>query len=280
MNTERISGLGNPKIKQIRALRTRKERDRTGLFLVEGIRIVAEAVELGDVRLCVVAPDLLESSFAWEVIEGLQGGGTPCLEVTAEVFRSVSGRERPQGIAAVVRQRWEPLEHVRLASELCWVALDAPGDPGNLGSVLRTSDAVGGGGVVLVGPSADPYDPVAVRASMGALFSQRLVRATLDELAAWKHRHGYRFLGTSGSAVHDYAAVLYGSPLVVFMGSERHGLTADEQALCDDLVRIPMVGRSDSLNLAVATGVILYTIFNQRRGALRGSSSLAPDQEQ
>lgn len=265
--SERISSPGNPRIKQIRALRSRKERDRTGLFLVEGIRIVAEAADLADVEACVVAPDLLESAFAREIVARLRARGAAYLEVTREVFESLSGRERPQGIAAVVRQRWELLEQVRPASELCWVALDAPGDPGNLGTILRTSDAVGGGGAILVGPSSDPYDLASVRASMGALFSQRLARATLEELTAWKRRHGCRLIGTSGSAADNYDAISYEPPLVLFMGSERHGLSPQEQALCDQLVRIPMVGRSDSLNLAVATGVVLYEIFRQRRGA-------------
>jgi len=195
----------------------------------------------------------------------LARAGVPCLAVTGEVFRSISLKEGPQGIGAVVRQRWTPLEAIEPGGELCWVALDAVQDPGNLGTILRTSDAVGGAGVILLGPSTDPYDPAAVRASMGAVFSQRLARADFDGLAGWKRSRGFTVAGTSDAAPIDYHAVRYQSPLVLLMGSERQGLSARQQALCDLVVRIPMVGRGDSLNLAVATGVMLYEIFNQRR---------------
>jgi TrmH family RNA methyltransferase len=124
---------------------------------------------------------------------------------------------------------------------------------------------VGGAGLLLLGDSADPYDPGAVRASMGALFALRLARATFDEFAAWKRQRACTVVGTSDAAAQDYRAVAYRPPLVLLMGSERQGLSPDQQALCDAVVSIPMVGRSDSLNLAVATGVMLYEIFNQQR---------------
>ena len=261
-----LSSKSNPTIKQIRSLRSRKEREQTGSFFVEGIRIVGEAAELeADVELVVFAPALLGSRYARETVRQLQEKSIPCLEVTAEVFGSISAKEGPQGIGAVVRQRWEKLERVRPADELCWVALDAVQDPGNLGTILRTSDAVGGAGVILIGLTTDPHDPAAVRASMGAIFSQRLVRTTPADFDAWKRRHGYRVVGTSDAAGIDYQELSYQPPLVLLMGSERQGLSAEEQALCDSMVRIPMVGRSDSLNLAVAAGVVLYEIFNQRR---------------
>jgi TrmH family RNA methyltransferase len=261
-----ISGKGNPTIRSIRALRHRKERERTGSFFVEGIRLVGEAAELrAKVELCVVAPELLTSGFGQDLVRRLADEGIPCLDVTAEVFRSISSKEGPQGIGAVVKQRWESLEQVELVTELYWVAIDAVQDPGNLGTILRTSDAVGGAGIILLGPTTDPYDPAALRASMGAVFAQRLVRASFGEFAAWKQEHGHRVVGTSGAADLDYRDVGYYSPLVLLMGSEREGLGPERQALCDVVVRIPMVGRSDSLNLAVATGVMLYEIFNQLR---------------
>jgi RNA methyltransferase, TrmH family len=140
-------------------------------------------------------------------------------------------------------------------------------DPGNLGTILRTNDAVGGRGVVLLDHSTDPYDPTAARASIGALFSQRLVKAGLDEFAEWKHRQSVPLVGTSGAAQADYQDYRYPQALVVLMGSEREGLDEKHLRLCDQVVRIPMVGRSDSLNLAVATAVVLYEVFNQKRRA-------------
>ncbi len=261
-----VSSKGNPTIKQIRSLRHRKEREQSGSFFVEGIRIVGEAVDLcADIELGIVAPELLSSEFGQDIVQRLRRDGIPCLEVTEDVFQSISLKEGPQGIGAVVRQRWETLDQVRLSSELCWIAVDSVQDPGNLGTMLRTSDAVGGAGVILLGPATDPHDPAALRASMGAIFSQRLVRASFAELAQWKRRHEYVVVGTSDAATTDYQEVVYRPPLVVLMGSERQGLSSEQQALCDLVVRIPMVGRSDSLNLAVATGVMLYEVFNQNR---------------
>jgi TrmH family RNA methyltransferase len=268
-----IATTANATIKRIRALRQRKPREESGLFFVEGIRIVGEAVQLGaDIESLVVAPALLTSDFARHLVAEQRQRGVPVVDVTPEVFESLSAKDGPQGLGAVVRQHWEPLGAVRLdagesARSIGWVALDAAQDPGNIGTILRTADAVGAAGMLLLGDTADPYDPSAIRASMGAVFSLRLARATLDQFATWKRAHRYTVIGTSDRAPHDYQAIRYQPPLVLLMGSERQGLSAAHMALCDTLVRIPMVGRSDSLNLAVATGVVLYEVFNQSRHA-------------
>lgn len=265
-----ISSKANSTVKQIRALRHRGDRDREGVFFAEGIRIVGEAVALeAPIRQCIVAPDLLESDFARDLVVDMQRRGVPCFEVTGAVFRSISVKENPQGIGAVVGQRWERLEDMRPGGELCWIVLDGVQDPGNLGTILRTADAVGAAGLILVGATTDPHDPAAVRASMGAIFSQRLVRADVRQLADWKQAGCWRVVGTSDSADRDYRSAVYDRPLLLFMGSERQGLTEDERAICDEVVRIPMIGRSDSLNLAVATGVVLYEVFNRRQGDRR-----------
>lgn len=261
-----ISSLSNRTVKLIRSLRSRRGREQTGLFFVEGIRLIAEAIQLGaGIDLLVVAPQLLTSRFAQDLVAERLRQGAPCLEVNAPVFKSISSKDGPQGIGAVVHQRWESLKQVHSNGELCWIALDAVQDPGNLGAILRTSEAVGGAGVILLGNTTDPYDPSAVRASMGAVFSQQLVRAGWGEFSSWEGRHACFLAGTSDASAVDYQAVHYESPLILLMGSEREGLSAERQALCDVVVSIPMAGRSDSLNLAVATGVMLYEIFNQRR---------------
>jgi len=259
-----ISSLHNQYIKQIRSLRHRPEREKSGLFFIEGIHIVTEAVQLGvEIETLVVAPDLLKSQFGREIIQVQQEHGTPCIEVTTEVFSSISSRDGPQGIGAVVRQRWEVLEHIRLANGQYWVAVDAAQDPGNIGTILRTGDAAGSAGLILLGNCADPYDATALRASTGAIFSQRLVNASFADFVQWKQQHNYFVVGTSRAAPRDYRTVTYLFPLVLLMGSERLGLSSEQQATCDMMVKIPMVGRSDSLNLAVATGITLYEIFHQ-----------------
>ena len=265
----RITSTSNPRIKEIRALRQRKERAESGLAFIEGIRIVADALRHpGTVESLIVAPDLLTSSYAQELLQEQQAAGIPCLEVSAEVFQSLSLKDGPQGIGAVIHQRWESLDAVKLTrNDFCWVALDAVQDPGNLGTILRTCDAVGCTGIILLGHSTDPYDPTALRGSMGAVFSQRLVRASYDSFVTWKQQHDYMIAGTSDAATDDYTKAPYRFPLVLLMGSERQGLAPALQDACDLTVSIPMVGQSDSLNLAVATGVMLYELFNRRRAS-------------
>jgi TrmH family RNA methyltransferase len=261
-----ITSTSNATIKRIRALRQRKERERSGLFFIEGIRIVAEAAQMGAaIEALVTAPDLLNSSFARQLVATQQQAGVVCHEVSASVFQSLSSKEGPQGLAAVVRQQWQPLAQAQPGPGLAWVVLDRVQDPGNLGTILRTCDAVGCAGVMLLGSSSDPYDPAALRASMGAVFAQRLVRTDMPALLAWKQQHACPLVGAAGAAARDYQAARYRSPLLLLMGSEREGLSPEQQAACDAVVSIPMVGRSDSLNLAVATGVLLYEIFNQQR---------------
>ncbi len=260
-----ISSRGNPTVKAIRALSSRKQRDSSGRFFVDGLHLVAAAVQQqAAIEICVVAPALLTSAFGRELARALAQSSAQLVEVTADVFQSLAAKEQAQGLGIVARQRWLDLARVRPEAGQCWVALDTVQYPGNLGTILRTCDAVGGAGVVLLGNTTDPYDPAGVRASMGAIFSQRLARASFSEFAAWCRRHNLAVVGTAPAAALDYQGVAYESPLVLLMGSEPRGLAGEQQALCDLVVNIPMVGHSDSLNLAVATGLMLYEVFNQQ----------------
>lgn len=248
-----------------RGLRRRAERDATGLCLVEGIRVVVEAVDQGaEIEELLYAPELLRSEVALDLVDRLRQQGASVLEVSADVFESLSSREGPQGLAAVARQRWESLGTADPAEGLGWVALEAVQDPGNLGTILRTCDAVGASGVILLGDTADPYDLSAIRASTGAVFSRRIVRGNLAQLAEWKRDTGARIVGTSDRSSADYREAVYQPPLVILMGSEQKGLDRSALDLCDAVVSIPMLGACDSLNLGVATGVILYEALDQR----------------
>ena len=263
-----ITSASNERVKAIRRLQERKGRQESGLFYLEGLRIVGEALEAGaEVETVVFAAELLRSEFGQKLVEEFGARGGQLLEVSREVFERLALKDGPQGIAAVVRQRWTRLDEIRVTPGMPWVALDSVADPGNLGTILRTNDSVGGQGVILLDQSTDPYDPSAVRGSMGALFDQKIVRCSLEEFAAWKQSSGAPVVGTSGAAQMDYHEYRYPAGLVLLMGSERQGLQEQHLALCDALVRIPMVGKSDSLNLAVATAVTLYEMFNQRRDA-------------
>ena len=263
---QRIHDAEDERVAQVRALLGRKERERTGLFWTEGLRFVARAVQ-GRVPLETViwVPKMLRHPFGQKLIRQCRAASVPCWEVTPEVFLRLSRAEEVQWIGAVGRQRWVPLADAPPQAGLCWLALDTVQSPGNLGTILRTCDAVGAAGVILLGPQADPYDPAAIRATMGALFAQRLVRTTWDEFAAWQRRHGGLLVGTSPVGAVDYREIVYRAPTTLWMGWERQGLSPQQQAQCDVMARIPMIGRSDSLNLAVSTGVMLYEVFHQRR---------------
>lgn len=261
-----ITSTANPKIKWIRKLRERKARQECGCFYAEGLRIVVEAVQQSaPVETLITAPELLTSPVGQKLLEEQRVKGVEVLEVSPEVFQTIALKEGPVGIAAVIRQEWLALEQVQVLPGDLWVALDEVADPGNLGTILRTNDAVGGKGLILLDRSTDPYDPTAIRASMGALFSQRLVKATFDEFAAWKLGRAVFLVGTSGASQTDYQEMAYPDNLVVLMGSEREGLSEAHMRSCDAMVRIPMVGRSDSLNLAVATALVIYEVFHQKR---------------
>ena len=254
-----ITSRSNARIKQMRALRQRKERDASGLCLVEGVRHVSEAAEAGaTIEAIAYSPDQLTSPFALEFIRQQTARGVPCLAVAEDVFESLAEKDSPQGIVAVVRQQHVALADLSPANMAWGVALVAPQDPGNVGSILRTLDATGAGGLILVDAAVDPYHPTSVRASMGALFWHPIATATFDEFATWARGQGYRIVGTSARGSVDYRQADYARPLILLMGSEREGLSDAHKAICHQLVKLPMQGRVSSLNLSVATGVMLY----------------------
>ncbi len=262
----------NPKIKQIRQLvAQRKEREATGLFAVEGIHHVGEAIEArAHVEYICYSPDLLSSEFALRLINDQASIGIPCLAVDGATFGSLAGKENPQGILAVVHQPRRALDDLTPENFRWGVALVAPQDPGNIGTILRTIDAVGAGGLLLLDDPAagqfcaDPFHPSAVRASMGAIFWYPLVAAKFSDFVTWARTRRYKIYGTSAHANQDYQTIeRFERPLVLLMGSEREGLTPFQSAVCDEVLGIPMRGRVSSLNLAVATGLMAYTIANK-----------------
>lgn len=266
----RIESAANPLVKRIRALvADRKAREREGTFFVEGIAPVWQAVESGAaIEMLVVAPELLTSAPAQQMIAAQRAAGTRIVEIGGDLFGRVATREHPSGLGAIVRMAHGGLGDLAVSPDALFVALDAVGNPGNLGTILRTVDAVGGNGVVLLGETTDPYHPNAVKASMGTLFRIPLARVTdTDTLFAWCQRHGVAVVTTSAHAPQDHWAAAYPSPALVLFGSEAHGLPAEALARGDLAVRIPMRGGATSLNLAVSVGVLLYEIRRQREEA-------------
>ncbi len=254
MNKPVVSSLSNPLVKRVRALRQRKARAESGLFVVEGLHPVGEALEAGwDVETVLYAPDVLASSFGSSLISAQAERLQP---VSHEVMESLADKENPQGILAVVHQRHEALSDLPALRRA--VAVISPQDPGNVGTILRTMDAVNLDALILVDGGVDPYHPTSVRASMGAIFWKRLVQASFDDLLAWSTRGGYQRIGTSAHALVDYRQLKPTEPWVLILGSEQKGLSEQQLAACDVAISLPMHGRASSLNLAVAAGVLLY----------------------
>ena len=264
--TDIITSLANPIAKQARALRQKKAREESGLFLVEGLAHVGNAVETGwEVDTLLYSPELLRSAFGFELINQLQKTGVRCQPVSAAVFESFAEKDNPQGIAALVHQRQVNLVDMLSARVGChlplFAALVAPQDPGNIGSILRTLDAIGGAGLFLLDGGADPFQPACVRASMGTLFNIPFVQAGFSEFAGWVAQFGVRLVGTSARAEMGYRQFAMDEhPTVILLGSEQKGLSAEQLAACSERVSLPMRGRVSSLNLAVAAGVLLYAL--------------------
>ena len=261
-----ISSLQNERVKLIRSLQMRKARRDSGLFVAEGISVLLTAREAGwSPRLLLFLAGSAVRGVARDLLAWATGAGAECLEVTPAVLAKVAAKDNPQTMLGVFAQRWaqEPPPG-RATEDAVWVALEAIRDPGNLGTIIRTADAVSASGVMLIGTSCDPYAHEAVRASMGSIFNVVLVRLSLERFLRWAKAWNGDMIGTALSAAQDFRAVVYRPPTLLVMGSEGPGLSPALAGACSRLVKIPMAGRLDSLNLAVATGLMLYEIRRDR----------------
>jgi TrmH family RNA methyltransferase len=251
----------------------RAHRDARRAFFVEGVRNIVQAIENGHrIETLIYSDQLLTVPIARKLVRDRRRSGIPTLRVSPETFRQVSTTHRASGVGAIVAQRWTSLHGAPPRVGLCWVVLDAVRSAGNLGTLIRTSEAVGGAGFILVGDRIDPFDPAAVRASMGALFWQAFIRTNYRSLRHWLRRHRCRAVGASPEGSSELHRFDYPRPTILVLGEERGGLTPSLRGLCPYLVRIPMVGAADSLNLAVAGSLLLYEVY-RARSARRGVSS-------
>lgn len=263
-----VSHPRDPRFLALRSLQTPQGRFRTELYLIEGIRHVARAVEHhAPIQSLFIDPSILSNPFGRKLAHRLRKSRVPSLQLSRPLYRELTLAAAPQGIGAVVRQHWTPIANVRPERNSFWLAVESIDSPGNLGTIVRTAEAAGVAGIFLIGADADPFDPAAVRASMGSLFSQRLVKCTAREFTDWARSSGASVIASSPTGLLDYRALRCCWPAVLLMGSEKRGLSEHLTETSDFTVRIPMLGRCDSINVAVAAGVLLYEIFNQRRGA-------------
>ena len=256
-----ITSLANPTVKATRALHMRKAREESGRFLAEGLKIVTEAVELGRApRTLLYSADVASHTLLRRAIAAAEAAGGEAIEVSREVLGKISRRDNPQTVLAVFEQTYVELNALEPRTARCWVALQEVRDPGNLGTVIRTADAAGCGGVILIGDCCDPYSVEAVRATMGSVFAVKIAKATASEFLAWRRAWPGQVVGALLTATTDFRAAVYAPPTLLLMGNEQAGLPPELAATCDVTVKIPMRGRADSLNLAVATGIMIYAV--------------------
>jgi RNA methyltransferase, TrmH family len=261
-----ITSLQNERVKLMRSLEMRKVRRETGLFVAEGASVLVTARDAGWVpKTLAFLAGSAQAGIARALLEWAQAAGAECLEVSAAVLAKLAAKDNPQTMLASFEQRWanEP-GPAAVADDAVWLALEAVRDPGNLGTILRTTDAVGAAGVILVGNCVDPYSREAVRASMGSIFNVPVVRMAPDQFRTWSRTWRGEIVGTQPAAREDFRKAAYRAPTLLLMGSEGPGLSPELAAVCTRLVTIPMAGRLDSLNLAVATALVLYEIRRER----------------
>ena len=257
-----ITGFSNPLVKQVRALRDKKFRRAEGRFLAEGLRILTEALDAG------IAPTMLwrtADSADHPLVRRLEAVAGEVFVTRADILAKLSGKDNPGSVLGVYEERWTPLVDLDRTAADIWIVAERLRDPGNLGTILRTGDAVGAGGLVLIDDCTDPFSVEAVRASMGAVFTQAIVQASWDDFESWLRAGVGVLVGTSLNATTDYQSASYAAPTFILVGNEAQGLPPAYEAQCDLLVKIPMRGHADSLNAAVATAVMAYEVFNQRR---------------
>ena len=252
-----LTSTSNPYVKHVRALRQKKSRAEFGTFLVEGITHVGEVLEAGwDVESILYAPDLLTSNFAKDLLARAARLELKLQPVSVPIIESIADKENPQGILAVVKQKQYGFTDLKSTTRA--VALVSPQDPGNLGTILRTMDAVEADTLFLLDGGVELFHPTVVRASMGTLFWKPVVQSSFEDFVQWARKGGYQLIGTSAKADVDYNTLVPQEPWVLVLGNEQKGLSAEQTVACDVTISLPMRGRVSSLNLSVAAGVLMY----------------------
>jgi TrmH family RNA methyltransferase len=255
-----VTSLSNPIVKDIKALSDKKHRDETKSFMAEGLKLVIDALELGfEIRTLVYAKNVKDKPQVVQCATKTVARGGLVLEVSEKVLSSITRRDNPQMVVGIFTQRWTNIRDLKPAANETYVALDRVRDPGNLGTIIRTADAAGASGVILVGETTDPYSMETVRATMGSVFALPLVKASPADFLAWKKGAGVSVVATHLAGAVDYRTIDYKKkPVVLLMGNEQSGLPEALAREADALARIPQAGRADSLNLAIATGIMLF----------------------
>lgn len=266
-----ITAYSNPLIKRVRDLRDKRHRREARQFLAEGLRILTEARETGRLpSLLFFAKPSAGHPLVRELVRAVEASGGEAIETTPDILSKLSGKDNPQAVVGVFDEFTTTLAGLDRSASGIWLVAERLRDPGNLGTILRTGDAVGAGGLILVGECVDPFSVEAVRASMGALFTLPIVRTEWQPFLDWLRQGPGQLVGLSLDTDFDYRGATYAGPTFLLTGNEAQGMPDDYAASCDLLVKIPMLGKADSLNAAVATAVMAYEVLAQQGGGKKG----------
>lgn len=261
-----ISNPGDSRFLTLRWLQTPQGRSQTGLYVIEGIRHLARAVEHHvPIESVFLDPSVLSNPFGQKLARRLRKRGIPGIRLSPQLYRDLTLAAEPQGIGAVLCQQWTPPSNIRVEPNSLWVAVESIESPGNLGTIIRTSEAAGSSGIFVLSPDCDPYDPATVRATMGSLFAEKVIRCPPHGFIAWAKLNKVAIVASSPDGLMDYKGIRYRFPAVLVIGSEKRGLSGQVLEAADYVVRIPMKGYCDSINAAVATGVLLFEMASQRK---------------
>ena len=259
-----ITAFSNPLVKAARQLREKRHRRESGRFLAEGLRILTEAREAGRLpEQLFFARESAGHPLVHRLVADTEMAGGEAIETTPDILSKLSGKDNPGAVIGVYAEFATPLDALDRSTASIWLVAERLRDPGNLGTILRTADAVGAGGLILLDEHVDPFSVEAVRASMGALFTVPVVQATWDAFLSWLRSGPGQLVGLSLDTDQDYRGARYGAPCFLLTGNEAQGMPAAMAAKCDLLVKIPMLGKADSLNAAVATAVMAYEVRAQ-----------------
>ena len=259
-----IRSRQNDKIRLARSLKLRKKREEEQRFLVEGLFHLGEALEAkAKLDFVLVAPQLIRNDFGQKLMISIEKSNIPLYEVDEQILDELSLREKSSGFLGVGESQALSLNEANINRSRGFLGLIRPQDPGNVGSILRSVDAFGVEGILLLDGGVDAYHPAAIRAGMGAHFWKKIIRSTFSEMVDWAEQHDVQILGSSAKGGIDISQVESKKPYVLLMGSEREGLSKSEMDQCGHIISLPMKGRSSSLNLSVAAGIMLFELEQQ-----------------
>ena len=262
---EHISSTTNDTVKLLRSLERKKDRQETGLFLAEGARHAEEALANGwSPAYAFASQQALDRPQTRDLLERMWEAGARVLTGTEKILATLSRKDNPQAVISAFRQRVTELADLPVSGDRRFVALYEVRDPGNLGTVIRTADAAGCDGVILVGTTCDPFSVETVRATMGSLFAMPLAVTSFEAFREWRDKNKIRVIAASMRGDHAHDKASYGERSCILMGNEQAGLPTDVETACDELVRIPMMGKADSLNLATAASVMIYEAWRSQ----------------